>query len=100
METADIIIFLGISPFICLRRIIKRHLECDGRTRRDMPMGSKDKLTIMLMLKVLFYPFVHKRRLVQLLSNYIFNGEHKQIFGFYSNKEVDAFLSQLEAQAS
>jgi adenylate kinase family enzyme len=100
LEEAEIIIFLGISPFVCLRRLMKRHREFGGRTRRDIAMGSKDKLTFLLLLKVLIYPFVDKRTFVQRLSNYIYNGEHKQVIWLHSTKEVEIFLARLEAQAN
>jgi len=94
LEVADTIIFLGIPPWVCLWRIMKRHQEYEGCARRDIPMGSKDKLTILLILKVLFYPFVDKRMFVQRLSNYTFNIEHKQVIWLKSSKEVEDFLSQ------
>jgi adenylate kinase family enzyme len=95
LETADTIIFLGISPLVCHWRIIKRHQEYDGRSRRDIPMGSKDKLTFFLILKVLVFPFQSRRKLHQKLRNY----NSKQIIWLRSSKEVDDFLAQLEPHA-
>lgn len=70
LETADTIICLGISPFVCLWRVMKRHLEYDGRSRRDIPMESKDKLTLYLIWKVLGFPIQSRRTLYQKLRNY------------------------------
>src|SRR5229473_336065 len=47
MKAADTIIFLDISPILCLQRIIKRHREYSGRSRRDIPMECTDKLTLL-----------------------------------------------------
>lgn len=97
LKTADSIIFLGISPLICLGRIIKRHRVSDGFVRRDIPKGSKDKLSLLLILKVLYYPIGDRRIFEQKLSNYISNGEHKQLIWLRSKNEVKDFLTQLEA---
>ncbi len=95
LETADTIIFLGISPFVCLWRIMKRHLEYDGRSRRDIPMGSTDKLTLFLIWKVLGFPFQSRRTLHQKLRNC----HSKLIIWLHTPKEVDDFLAQLEPQS-
>lgn len=92
LETADTIIFLGISPFLCLWRIIKRHQKNDGRSRRDIPMGSTDKLTFFLILKVLFYP-LRSQRILKLILHYY---KTKQIIWLRSPKEVEGFLARLE----
>jgi uridine kinase len=92
LEAADTIIFLGISPLVCLWRIIKRHQEYNGRSRRDIPMGSTDKLTPFLILKVLFYPLRFRITLKQKLLSY----HYKEFIWLHSPKEVDNFLAQLE----
>jgi hypothetical protein len=96
LKTADCIIFLGISPLICLGRIIKRSRVSDGFVRRDIPKGSEDKLSILLILKVLYYPIGDKRIFEQRLSNYISDGEHKQVIWLRSKNEVKDFLTQLK----
>jgi hypothetical protein len=55
-------------------------------------MGSKDKLTFFLILKVLVYPFQSRRKLHQKLRNY----NSKQIIWLRSSKEVEDFLAQQE----
>ncbi len=98
LEGADTVIFLGLSPFLCLMRLIVRHRKFDGHTRRDMPMGSKDKLSLALLLKVLLYPFLGKRRFIQKLKNYKDNGKHKAVILLHSKEDVDDFLVRLAAQ--
>jgi adenylate kinase family enzyme len=96
LETADTIIFLGIPRLVCLWRLMKRHQVFDGRSRRDIPMGCKDKLTLFLILKVLGFPFQSRRELHQRLRNY----NSKQIFWFHSTREVEDFLSLQIPQAN
>ncbi len=88
LEAADTIIFLDTPPSVCLQRIIKRHREYRGRSRRDIPMGCTDKLTLHHMLKVLFFPFREGRTLEQKLRNY----NPKQVIRLHSMKEVNDFL--------
>ena len=94
LQTADTIIFLGICRFRCLWRIMKRHREFDRYTRRDIPMGSKDKLTFFLILKVLAYPLRDRRMFMQKLRNYM----SKKIIWLHTPEEVEDFLAQLERQ--
>jgi adenylate kinase family enzyme len=92
LNAADIIIFLDINPLICLLRVIKRHHEYRGLTRRDIPMESTDRLTMYRMLKVLVFPLQDRRTLKQKLRNC----ETKQIIWLRSSEEVEDFLAQLE----
>jgi adenylate kinase family enzyme len=93
LEMADTIIFLGISPLVCLRRIMKRHRDYDGVSRRDIPMGSPDKLTLFLLFKVLIFPLRDKRTLKQKLRNYKSNYEAKEIIWLRSPKDVEDILT-------
>jgi len=89
LNAADTIIFLDIAPSLCLWRIINRHLEYHGRSRRDIPEGCKDKLTLVRMWKVLVFPLRERKMLIQNLSNY----KSKQIIWLRSSKEVEDFLA-------
>ena len=89
LHAADTIIFLDIPFFLCLQRIIKRHLEYYGRFRRDIPEGCTDKLNLLSMLKVLAFPLGGRRKLKQKLRKY----KSKQIIWLHSAKEVDDFLA-------
>ena len=69
---------------------MKRHREYHGRSRRDIPEGCTDKLTLHRMLKVLTFPFRGRRTLKQKLCNY----KSKRIIWLRSRKEVKDFLAQ------
>src|SRR5437764_9455634 len=90
LNAADTIIFLDTSPLCCLWRLIKRHREYRRRSRRDIPEGCTDKLTLFRMLKVLTFPLHGRRTIKQTLLNY----NSKQIFRLRSGKEVKDFLAQ------
>ncbi len=90
LNAADTIIFLDIFPLVCLQRLMKRHREYHGRSRRDIPEGCTDKLTLHRMLRVLAFPFRGRRTLKQKLRNC----KSKQIIRLRSRKEVKDFLAR------
>jgi adenylate kinase family enzyme len=92
LDAADIIIFLDISPLMCLLHVMKRHREYRRRSRRDIPQGCTDRLTWLRILKVLTFPLHGQRTIMQKLRNY----KSKQIVWLCSAKEVEDFLAQLE----
>jgi adenylate kinase family enzyme len=100
LEKADTIIFLGISPVKCLRQIMKRHWGGDSFVRRDIPEGSKDKVSLLLMFKVFYYPIGDQRMFEQWLSNYIFKGGRKRVIWLCSKNEVEIFLAKQEGLAN
>jgi adenylate kinase family enzyme len=90
LHEADTIIFLDIPLLLCLWRLTKRHREYYGRSRRDIPAGSTDKLTMSHILKVVVFPLEGRRTIKQKLRNY----KSKQIILLHSGKEVEDFLAQ------
>jgi adenylate kinase family enzyme len=95
LDAADTIIFLDIPPLLCLQRVIKRHFNYHGLSRRDIPEGCTDKLTLRRMWKVLTFPLHGRRTIKQKLCNY----NSKQIIWLHSSKEVEEFLAQQEQDA-
>lgn len=92
LNDADTIIFLDIPFPICLWRVINRHFRERGRSRRDIPMESSDKLTMRRMLKILLFPFTERKFLMRMLCKY----GTKNIIRLRSPEEVECFLMQLE----
>lgn len=93
---ANVIIYLDISSFRCCCRVIKRHLESQERPRRDIPVGSSDRLTFLGILRVLFFPLGAKRKLEDKLRKF----SPEKIIRLQSQKEVEGFLAQLEIYPS
>lgn len=93
LNVADTIIFLDIPPLLCLWRLTKRHRAYYGRSRRDIPEGCTDRLTELLILRVLTFPLHDRRTIKQKLRSY----KSKQIIWLRSGKEIKDFLAQLGA---
>ncbi len=96
LNAADTIIFLDIDPLLCLKRIMKRHHEYQGRPRRDIPLGCTDKLTLFRMFKVLVFPLQERRTLEEKLCKF----PSEKVIRLHSTKEVEDFLTQLEPHAN
>jgi hypothetical protein len=105
LNAADTIIFLDIAPFVCLLRIIRRHnlLTCFlrkitgqhklyGCSRRDLPEGCIDKLTLFRIFKVLLFPLQERRTLKEKLSKF----PSEKVIRLHTIKEVEDFVAQLE----
>jgi len=92
LDAADTIIFLDIHPAICLWRIVKRHWAERGRFRRDIPLECADKITLLRIWWVLFFPFREDRRLKKNLREI----SPEKIIPLNSTKKVKAFLAQPE----
>ena len=73
---------------------MKRHREYFGHSRRDIPEGCTDKLTLYRMWEVLTFP-IRGRKLKQKLRSYKF----KRIIWLRSTEEVEDFLAQQEQDA-
>ena len=91
VNAADTIIFLDISPLLCLQRLVKRHYKNRECFRRDIPEGTTDRISPLRLLKVLAFSLGGKRTIKQTLHNY----ESKQIHTLRSTKEVNDFLTNL-----
>jgi adenylate kinase family enzyme len=93
LNAADIIIFLDTHPLVCLLRIIMRHRKDRGRSRRDIPEGCTDRLTLLLILRVLVvFPLRERSKLEKKLREF----PREKVIWLHSAKEVKAFLLQPE----
>jgi shikimate kinase len=105
LTAADTIIFLDPSPLVCLIRIIRRHQpllrllhKITGHqyyhrcSRRDLPEGCTDKLTLSRIFRVLAFPFQEKRVLEENLCKF----PPEKVIRLHRTKEVDYFLTKLK----
>jgi shikimate kinase len=99
---ADTIIFLETSPLVCLLRIIRRHhpLSCllnkiTGHqnyhrcSRRDIPEGCADKLTMYRIFKVFAFPFQERRTLEEYLCKF----SPQKVIRLHSSKDVQKLVA-------
>lgn len=89
ISTADLVIYLQISPLRALRRVIQRRIQYHGTARPDAPAGCREQLHPHLFKSIFSYPFRSHPRIMRLLAT------HKIKAVFLKNaKQMDDFLEQ------
>ncbi|MBC5637283.1 DNA topology modulation protein [Ornithinibacillus sp. BX22] len=92
---ADTIIFLNISRYICMLRVLKRRLQYAKTSRPDMAEGCEEKLSIDFLKWVWKYPKDKRPMILDKLN--ILSGE-KQVIILNSTKNVKNFINQVEME--
>ena len=92
-EKADTIVYIEHSIYVCFYRVIKRWLTNLGSTRSDMAEGCPEKLDwkFIKFIATTYYP--RKKMMATRLVQ--FQKEGKTVFILKSNKEIVAFLNNL-----
>ena len=89
----DTIVFLDLSRWLCLWRIMKRALRYRNANRPDMAEGCPEKIDLEFVSWVWNYPRWTRPKVVRLLGE---QGEGKEIVWLRSRGEVEKFLARLE----
>jgi adenylate kinase family enzyme len=86
----DTVIFLDISRWLCLWRVLKRAVIYRNRSRPDMAEGCPERLSPEFMLWILNYSRRTRPNIVKLLES---NQATKKIIWLRSQAEVESFLA-------
>ena len=97
IQKCDTVVFLDLSRWVCLWRIVTRSLRYRKGRRPDMAAGCPEQLTLEFVLWVWNYPRRSKPKIVKLLRE---NGEGKEIVWLRSRGEVERFLKRFELEAN
>jgi len=92
IQKADTVIFLDLSRWLCLWRIISRVLRYRDGTRPDMAEGCRERLDLEFISWVWNYPRRSRPKVVKLLAEH---SEGKKIIWLRSRAEVERFLTNL-----
>jgi adenylate kinase family enzyme len=90
MEACDTVVFLDVSRFVCLWRVLSRIVRYHGTARPDMPDGCPEKFDIPFLLWVWNYPARTRPGVLSLLSKY---GSTRNVICLRTGKDVESFLS-------
>lgn len=93
LREADTIIFLDLSRFVCLFRVLKRRWQYPKKTRPDMGEGCEERIDFAFIRWVWSYPDKHRPTILERLSTY---SDEKNIIILRSTKEVKRFLASVE----
>lgn len=88
-QKCDTIVFLDLSRWLCLWRIVTRMLRYRNGSRPDMAEGCPEKLDLEFVLWVWNYPRQTKPKVVKLLHE---QGEGKRIVWLRSRGEIEKFI--------
>lgn len=92
IQKCDTIVFLDLSRWLCLWRIMWRVLQYRKERRPDMAAGCPEKLDPEFVRWVWNYPRESKPKVMKLLAEH---SESKQIVWLRSRAEVKNFLATL-----
>jgi adenylate kinase family enzyme len=92
MRKADTVIFLDMSRWLCLWRIITRVMRYRDGTRPDMAEGCRERFNFEFISWIWNYPRRSKPKVVKLLAQH---AEGKKIVWLRSRAEVENFLTDL-----
>ena len=93
IQKCDTVVFLDLSRWVCLWRIVTRSLRYRKGRRPDMAEGCPEQLTLEFVLWVWNYPRRSKPKILKLLRE---SGAGKQSVWLRSRGEVERFLKRLE----
>ena len=94
MPAADTIIWLDMPRWLCLARILKRHLVNRGRVRADAAPGCPEKIDWQFLRFVWGYPKRSRPKTLSALSHY---GPGRRVIVLRSRAEVRRFPASLSA---
>ncbi|MCI0661180.1 MAG: DNA topology modulation protein [Acidobacteria bacterium] len=86
----DTLIFLDISRWVCVWRVIKRLMRHRNRRRPDMAEGCHERFDLRFVLWVWNYGKRSRPKIIKLMDE---NAEGKKIIFLRSNEEVERFMA-------
>ena len=89
IEASDTIIFLDLSPILCLWRIVKRRVTYRSGNRPDMAEGCSERFNLAFFEWVFNYSRRSRPKVLKLIRE---NSSRKKIVWLRSRREVDSFL--------
>jgi adenylate kinase family enzyme len=92
IRAADTVIFLDLSRYICLYRILKRTIKFHGQSRPDMAAGCDERFDLEFLIWIWNYPKRSRKRVLDELKK----RPEKDIRIFRTRQEISQFLSKLK----
>ena len=94
LQKCDTVVFLDLSRWLCLWRIVKRALRYRNQQRPAMAEGCPEKLDLEFVLWVWNYPRLTRPEVAKLLRE---QSDGKQIVWLRSRRQVEKFLARAES---
>ena len=94
LAACDTVVFLDLSRWVCLARVLRRWWRYRGRARPDMPSWCPEHLSAVYLHWIWSYPAVQRPRVLALLGQV---GPGVQVVHLHATAEADDFLASLPA---
>ena len=94
-ERADTFVFLDLSRWLCIWRVLSRRVRDRGRSRADLP--ASEGVDLELLRWIWRYPAVDRPRVLELVERL---PEHVTVDHLRTRAEVRAFLESSQATSS
>ncbi|WP_419873345.1 DNA topology modulation protein [Candidatus Pristimantibacillus sp. PTI5] len=94
LQAADTIIFLDLSKWLCLYRVIKRRVQYRKKKRTDMAEGCEERISLHFLKWVWEYPKKHKPVVSEKLQRL---SQEKEVIILKSPKDVRGFLEKVDS---
>jgi adenylate kinase family enzyme len=93
LQAADTIIFISLSRWICLYRVLKRSFQYRNKEREDMAEGCEERINYQFIKWVWEYPIEQKPKIMEQLIRL---SKEKTVIVLNSPKDVRAFLAGVQ----
>ncbi|MGM0883728.1 MAG: DNA topology modulation protein [Bacillota bacterium] len=93
LQAADTIIFIDLSRWICLSRVLKRRFQYRNKKRADMAEGCEERISLKFLKWVWEYPAIQKPKILDKLRKL---SNEKKVIVLKSPNGVREFLANVE----
>jgi len=93
LQAADTIIFVDLSKWICIIRVLKRRFQYRNKKRSDMAEGCEERVSVEFLKWVWEYPAKQKPKILEKLRRL---SNEKKIIILKSPNDVREFLAGVE----
>ncbi|NIK79694.1 adenylate kinase family enzyme [Paenibacillus castaneae] len=92
-QAADTIIFIDLSRWICIIRVLKRRFQYRNKTRTDMAEGCEERISLEFLKWVWEYP---EKQKTKILGKLRWLSNEKEIIILKTLKDVREFVTNVE----
>ena len=89
LKRADAIIYLDISTWKCLYRVVTRIIKYHGQVRPDMPNGCKERFDLDFLHYVATFNFLKRKKILRMLEE---RQATHSVFVIRNNNDLDKIL--------
>lgn len=94
IAACDTVVFLDVSRFVCVWRVLKRVVRYRGESRPDMSPGCPERINLPFLLWIWNYPNRSRRKVLELLETMSVT---KNVVHLRTQSDVERFIGAITA---